>query len=178
MIYFVTSNAGKFREMSLELPNIEQLSLDLAEIQSLDPRAVIEHKLTQVAATRKGQFIVEDTSLSLQCLGGLPGTLIKWFEKAIGVEGIAEVCLKYEDHTAVARTTIGYRDLEGHVHYFSGEQRGQIVAPRGTKNIFGWNSIFQPNGSDETFAEMTPAEKNKISMRAIAARKLKDHLES
>jgi inosine triphosphate pyrophosphatase len=178
VIYFVTGNAGKFREVKLILPDIEQLGLDLEEIQSLDPRAVIEHKLSQVAASKKGQFVVEDTSLSLTCLGGLPGTLIKWFEKSIGVEGIAEVALKYEDHSAIARTTIGYLNAHGQVHYFTGEQHGQIVAPRGTQNIFGWNTIFVPAGFDVTFAEMSLAEKNKTSFRAIAARKLKTHLDS
>jgi inosine triphosphate pyrophosphatase len=176
MINFITGNAGKFSEVSAAMPDIAQLDLDLDEIQSLDPQRVIEHKLAQAAAQHNGEFIVEDTSLILGCLNGLPGTMIKWFEKSVGVPGIAELALRYEDHSAIARVTIGYRDSAGQTHYFTGEQTGQIVAPRGTKSPFGWNPIFQPDGHEQTFAEMSVEEKNALSMRGIAVRKLVQHL--
>jgi inosine triphosphate pyrophosphatase len=175
-LYFITGNAGKFREIQAIIPQIEQLKLDLDEIQSLDPQEVIEHKLAQAAARHDGEFIVEDTSLELTCLRGLPGTLIKWFEQTVGVEGIADIALRYEDRSALAKVTIGYRDVDARIRYYKGELEGTIVAPRGTKNTFGWNSIFLPAGFDQTFAEMDIQEKNRISMRAIAARKLSAQL--
>jgi inosine/xanthosine triphosphate pyrophosphatase family protein len=65
MLYFITGNAGKFTEIAAIVPGLHQLKLDLDEIQSLDPKVVIEHKLKQAAAQHDGEFIVEDTSLSL-----------------------------------------------------------------------------------------------------------------
>lgn len=175
MLYFITDNPGKFKEISAIVPNLKQLELDLEEVQSLDPKVVIEHKLAQAAAVHDGELIIEDTSLELACLGGLPGTFIRWFEQTIGVEGIAALAMKHEDRSAIARVTIGYRDPEGNTHYFTGELEGDIVPPRGSKE-FGWNPIFQPRGEDRTFGEMTVEEKNRISMRGIAARKLAAHL--
>jgi non-canonical purine NTP pyrophosphatase (RdgB/HAM1 family) len=175
MLYFITGNSGKFAEISAIVPGLTQLKLPLDEIQSLDPRVVIEHKLAQAAALHDGQFIVEDTSLSLACLKGLPGTFIKFFEETLGLDGIAALALKHDDRSAMARVTIGYRDTAGTNHYFVGEAGGEIVAPRGS-NAFGWNSIFQPKGETRTFGEMSMEEKNTMSMRGIAARKLAAHL--
>ena len=53
---------------------------------------------------------------------------------------------------------------------FSGEVRGQIArAPRGDRG-FGWDTIFIPDGETRTFAEMTPEEKDRLSMRRKAFR--------
>lgn len=174
-LYFITGNAGKFKEIAEIIPDLEQLELNLDEIQDMDPKIVIEHKLDQAASQHDGEFIVEDTSLSFNCLNGFPGTLTKWMELALGINGVADLVLKYEDRSAIAKVTIGYHDAQGINHYFVGEIEGEIVAPRGT-NKFGWNTIFQPKGENRTFGEMTMEEKNRISMRAIAARKLAEHL--
>jgi inosine triphosphate pyrophosphatase len=150
--------------------------MDLDELQSLEPAIVIEHKLAQAAKLHPGRsLMVEDTSLILACLRGLPGTYIKAFEQTLGAAGIAALAMKYENRTAVARTTIGFLDEHGKQFYFVGELTGEIVAPRGSKE-FGWNPIFVPSGHQQTFGEMTLAAKNKLSMRAIAARKLAAHL--
>jgi non-canonical purine NTP pyrophosphatase (RdgB/HAM1 family) len=176
MLYFITSNSGKFREISAVLPDVKQLRLDLDEIQSLDPHAVIEHKLNQAAALHKGAILVEDTSLELSCLKGLPGTLVKSFEQTLGIEGIAALAMKYEDRLAIAKSTIGYRSDSGVVRYFEGVIEGHIIPPQGDLNNFGWNSIFKPLGFDRTFAEMSVEEKNHISMRGLAAKKLLAHI--
>ncbi len=175
MLYFITGNAGKFREIGAILPDIEQLKLELDEIQSLDPKAVIEHKLAQAAAIHDGAFIVEDTSVGLACIDGLPGTLIKWFLDTLGAARLADLVLRYDNHAATVRTTIGYRDEQGSVHYFVGECTGQIVRPRGDGG-FGFDPAFIADGQTKTNAELTPAEKNAISARGIAAHKLAEHL--
>jgi inosine triphosphate pyrophosphatase len=179
MLYFITGNANKFREISAQIPGLEQLKLDLDEIQSLDPQTVIAHKLTQATAhpdtPHDGEFIVEDTSLCLDALGGLPGTLVKWFQDAIGLAGIGELAAKYPDTSATARTVIGYRDRAGEDHYFTGEIRGRIVPPRNAGG-FGWDDIFVPEGFDQTFSELGPAKKASLSMRRRATDKLNAHL--
>ena len=44
--------------------------------------------------------------------------------------------------------------------------RCTCTTPAGPKN-FGWDPIFQPDGFDATFAEMTKADKNKVSHRYV-----------
>ena len=54
--------------------------------------------------------------------------------------------------------------------------QGTIVPARGRKH-FGWDPIFQPEGFDQTYAELDPAVKNSISHRARALQALKEHLQ-
>ena len=43
--------------------------------------------------------------------------------------------------------------------------------------LFGWDPVFQPKGSDKTYAEMTKEEKNQLSHRYKALDKLRDWLQ-
>ncbi|KAM7485499.1 hypothetical protein LguiA_001508 [Lonicera macranthoides] len=56
----------------------------------------------------------------------------------------------------------------------NGQSLGKIVQPRGP-NDFGWDPIFQPDGYDQTYAEMPKEEKNKISHRSRALALVKSH---
>lgn len=176
-MYFVTSNKLKLKEIKDILPDIKQLEVEIPEIQELDANKIIEFKLNEVGKSTSEEFFVEDTSLYLSCLNGLPGPLIKWFLESLGGKGIYEVCLKMNNFNAEARTLIGYSDKNKNKKFFSGVLKGSIVSPRGD-NKFGWNSIFVPEGFDKTFAEISIEEKNKISMRSIAVNKLKEYLEN
>ncbi|PSS24022.1 Inosine triphosphate pyrophosphatase [Actinidia chinensis var. chinensis] len=57
---------------------------------------------------------------------------------------------------------------------FMGKTLGKIVPPRGP-NDFGWDPIFQPDGYDQTYAEMCKEEKNKISHRSRALSLVRSH---
>jgi non-canonical purine NTP pyrophosphatase (RdgB/HAM1 family) len=118
-------------------------------------------------------LIVEDTSLYIEDLKSLPGPLIKWFLKTLGEEGIFN--LLKDNYKAEAKTIIGYAKNKDDIYFFEGSIKGSIVSPRGS-NGFGWDKIFQPDGYDKTFAEMTKEEKSEISMRSIATLKLKEFL--
>jgi inosine triphosphate pyrophosphatase len=174
---FITGNKNKFEEIHsvLGVP-MEQVSIDLPEIQSLDAREVIRQKLLAAEVREKGEYIVEDTSLYLSCLNyQLPGPFIKWFEKGITNDGIVRLAEKLGDDKARAAVLIGHIDIDGNVSFFEGVLEGKIVPARGGKD-FGWGPIFQPEDSEKTFGEMERDEKHAISMRGIAARKLKDFL--
>lgn len=159
----------------LGLP-LEQANIDLPELQEIDPHAIIAHKLEQARQHADGEYLIEDTSLYLHCLESkLPGPLIKWFEKTIGIPGIVTLTQKYQDTAAEAVTLFGYVDKEGQTHFFEGRLEGTIVQPRGDKD-FGWGPIFQPVGMSKTFGEMDRDEKHSISMRGVALRKLKEFL--
>lgn len=175
MIYFIIGNRDKFEEVKAILPDVEQLDIDLPEIQEIDAHEIIKAKLKAAFTHKEGKFIVEDVSLHLDCLNGFPGPLIKWFLKAIGNEGLVDVTAKFGNNKATAKTIIGYAKSLDDVHFFEGVIEGRIVSPRG-EGGFGWDPIFLPDGHQKTFAEMIPDEKNAISMRRIAANKLKEFL--
>lgn len=173
-ITFITGNAGKFREASVIVPGLVQKELDLPEIQELDPHVVIRAKLTEARKhLTKGAIVVEDTSLYIDALGGLPGPLIKWFLDRLKPEGIAELVENLgKGNTAEARCVVGYlAEDSDEPQFFEGVMRGAIVTPRGD-NGFGWDVIFEPQGSDRTLGELSFDEKNVISIRAQAFRML------
>jgi non-canonical purine NTP pyrophosphatase (RdgB/HAM1 family) len=176
-IYFITGNAHKFEEICTFIPNLEQLDIDLPEIQEIDPHKVIAAKLQEAFKHHAGPFIVEDTSLYLDCIPGLPGPLIKWFLKTIGTEGLAALTVKLNDTKAEAKTMIGYAQDKNTLQFFEGTVKGTIVSPRGT-NGFGWDALFVPEGQTKTFAEMTQEEKNAqdMNMRKAATLKLKAYI--
>ena len=171
-IYFITGNENKFREAKSILPNLKQIKLDLPEIQELDPKKIIEAKLEAAFAHHAGPFVVEDTSVVIESLGGLPGPFIKWFEKALGNEGIAKLV---GSSKARVTTMLGFARELGNTVFFEGHIEGDIVFPRGEQD-FGWGPIFQPEGRGKTFAEISPEEKLAISNRGQAFRKLKEFL--
>jgi len=175
MTYFITGNKNKFAEVQAVLPEVKQLDIDLPEIQELDAQKIIQAKLTEALKHKKGEFIVEDTSLHLDCLRGLPGPLIKWFLQTIGNQGLTQLADKLGNDKAEAVTMIGYAKSQDEMHFFEGRVKGKIVSPRG-ETKFGWDPIFLPDGYDKTFAEMGAEEKNKISMRRMALNKLKEFL--
>ncbi|QQG50033.1 MAG: non-canonical purine NTP pyrophosphatase [Candidatus Berkelbacteria bacterium] len=174
-LFFITGSANKFAEIKSIIPDVEQMDIDLPEIQNIDAHEIIKAKLEEALKHKKAGFIVEDTSLYLDCLKGLPGPLIKWFLKTVGNDGLAEIATKLGNAKAQAKTIIGYASEGGKIEYFEGVIEGTIVAPRGETG-FGWDPIFCPDGRDKTFAEMGQEEKNSFSMRNIAATNLKGYL--
>lgn len=119
---------------------------------------------------------MEDTSLSFDALGGLPGPYIKWFFDKIGCDGLNKMLAAYENKSARAICAIAYVKSEGlEPIIFIGETPGKIVPARGPHN-FGWDPVFEPDGFEETYAEMNADVKNAISHRGRALAMLVDHL--
>ena len=174
-LYFITGNKNKFEEVKAIFKNVDQLNISLIEIQDIDPKNIIKAKLLEAKKHEKAEFIVEDTSLYLDCLNGLPGPLIKWFMETIGNEGIYNLVKKLGNDKAEAKTIIRY-SKNNEISFFEGSIKGKIVQPIAKSN-FGWDPIFQANGYSKSFAEMDREEKNVISMRRIALNKLKDFLD-
>lgn len=174
-IYFITGNQKKFTEAREIIPRLVQLDIDLPEIQEIDPHKIIASKLQEARKQYDGLIIVEDTSLCLDCLGGLPGPLIKWFLEAVDSTGLYELANKYDNFGAQAKAIVGYSDGE-RIEFFEGVVNGTIVSPRGQKS-FGWDPIFVPDGFDETFAQMSQEQKNTMSHRKIAFQKLYEFLQ-
>lgn len=179
--YFITGNAGKFREVQGKIQNLEMLPIkDLPEIQSLDIREIIEYKLRAAVKELNGDYIaiVEDTGLYLNAMNGFPGPLIKFLLKTIGNEGIYKICSSLGNFDAVAITAFGlYNSEKESIEFFEGKMEGKITSPKGTHG-FGWDPIFIPTGSEKTYAEMeTIEDKDSFSMRFSALKKLLEKIE-
>jgi non-canonical purine NTP pyrophosphatase (RdgB/HAM1 family) len=129
------------------------------------------------AALQQGYspVLIEDTSLSLSALNGLPGPLIKWFLKALGGEGVYQMGLSRNNCEAEVRTIFGLALGPQTLIYGEGVVPGKVVQPRGRG--FGWDSIFQPDGSELTMGEMTAEQKASFSMRVRALQDLRLQLE-
>ena len=153
------------------------MNLDLPEIQSLDPEEVIRYKLAEARRQTTSALMVEDTSFVMHCFGQLPGPFIKWFLISCGgPPGLYQLAYDMMDFAAVATTVIGYSNHMGDLTYYRGDVPGKIVSPRGD-NGFLWDTIFQPDGHTQTFAQMTMTQKNRISHRGIALDKMRKHFE-
>lgn len=186
-IIFVTGNKNKLEEAKKILNiEIESKLLDLPEIQSTDVGEVIDAKLDHAKTLiHRGQrLFVEDTSLIIDSIQNIkyktpfPGALIKFYTKALDDTSI---CKLHHGSAARAITSIGYIDNTGLKSIFFGSIEGSISdAPRG-ENGFGWDKIFVPkylDGAENklTFAEMSDAQKNSISMRKMALEQLYKHI--
>ena len=88
-LHFVTSNPNKFRELSelLEL-NLSQIEIDLQEIQTTDLHELVKFKIRKAYEYAQAPVIVEDTSLYFVAWNELPGPLVKFFLKNLGLSGM------------------------------------------------------------------------------------------
>ncbi|XP_078004379.1 inosine triphosphate pyrophosphatase isoform X3 [Phascolarctos cinereus] len=126
--------------------------------------------------TVQGPVLVEDTCLCFNALGGLPGPYIKWFLEKLKPEGLYQLLSGFEDKSAYALCTFALSTgrPEDPVQLFKGQTFGQIVEPRGCRD-FGWDPCFQPDGYEQTYAELPKAVKNTISHRFRALRELQNY---
>ena len=174
---FVTGNAHKLKELQEMLgERVFSIDLDLPELQG-DPEQVAYAKCKAAQLHVKGPVLVEDSSLCFNALGGMPGVFVKWFLEKTGLHGLVNLLMPYSDKSAYGQCIYALSDTSGIVHLFAGRRNGHIVSPRGPTH-FGWDAIFQPEGSSETYAEMSKETKNRTSDRAIALLKLTRHLEN
>lgn len=172
----ITGNAHKAKQVSeyLKMP-LNHLSLDLTEIQSLDPEEVIEHKLKEAFEKVHSPVIVDDTSLVIHSMGLLPGPFIKYFLHEIGQETLCKITHTFTDTSATANVSIGFYDGTT-MKIFSGELKGSIAkTPVGDRG-FGWDPIFIPEGYQAPRAALDQNTYDAISPRKKALEKLKEFL--
>jgi len=167
-------NKGIEAERILGVPLL-RVSIALPEIQAATVEDITRYKLEAARTKGHQRLIVEDVSLGFDELGNFPGPYVRWLLEAAGGKGLAAIAYALNNRAAKAQCCVAYWDGEqGHV--FCGECRGEVlVQPRGEQR-FGWDAWFQPRGSQKTFAEMTPAEKDAVSHRGNAYRQLAAYL--
>lgn len=175
-LVFVTQNQNKVNDVKKLLPDfdIEHIDFEVPEIQSLDPREIVEHKLRFAFDKVQKPCFVMDASLFMDCLNGFPGTFIKWwFEKTVGAEKTCEIAKLFNQFGCQWTTVLGYFDGK-ETHFLEETVNGTIpTEPRGT-NGYHWDTIFIPEGDSRTFAEMTFEEKQSFAVTKKLMNRLKD----
>jgi len=176
----VTGNAKKLEEVRAILGSsvtFQSLKLDLPELQG-EPEDISKEKARMAASQVNGPVLVEDTCLCFNALKGLPGPYIKWFLEKIGHEGLNNLLKAYEDKSAFAMCIFSLALGPGDEPItFVGKTAGKIVPARGSSD-FGWDPVFQPDGFEQTYAEMPKSVKNEISHRGKALALVKEHFAS
>jgi non-canonical purine NTP pyrophosphatase (RdgB/HAM1 family) len=178
MLKFITGNKGKFGEAVLMLAplKVQQLDIDVDEIQSLDHKKVIEHKLAQALKHQRGRFFIEDTCMYFAGLQNkLPGTYARSFWEALGEQGVCDLAGRLKNNRAEMQAVIGYVENKNNIRFFSSRVKGAIVKPKGTYG-FGFDRIFQPINTSKTLSELKEAGKFEYSPRCGAMKKLKKYL--
>ena len=159
-ITFITGNQSKADYLAkyLGFP-VTHVKLDLDEIQSLDLKKIVEHKVRQAYEEVQGPVLVEDVSLEFEALGGLPGPFIRFFVEEVPFETICSM-IHGKTRKATARCVFGYYDGQ-RMELFEGSLKGEIAEmPAGEKG-FGWDRIFIPEGYTCTRAELSEEDDQK-----------------
>ena len=123
----------------------------------------------------------DDSGLEIDALNAEPGVHSAWYSGSRDFEKNMQLVLDRlaakSNRKARFKTVISLL-LGGKEYLFEGSVEGNITSQRTGSRGFGYDPIFKPDGYDISFAEMDPAEKNRISHRAIAIRKLIDFLKT
>jgi len=190
-LVIATHNPGKLREIGalmqpfgiqcvgaaeLDLPEPEETGVTFADNADLKARAAAD--LSGLPA------LSDDSGLCVDALGGRPGIFsARWAEDDEGERDWMRAMQRVWDEVEASGAEAG-RDAhfacalaiawpnDGQCETFDGRVDGTLVwPPRGNRG-FGYDPMFVPSGREQTFGEMDPDEKHRISHRADAFRKL------
>jgi XTP/dITP diphosphohydrolase len=188
-LVLATHNPHKLRELREALPGIEieplpeGFELPPETGETFAENALAKARAAQAATGRAA--IADDSGIVAYGLGGRPGVRSARYagENASDEENLAKLVGevgKQEDRRVAYVSVIALVTAEGDQSLFEGRCEGTLAErPRGSGG-FGYDPAFIPvdtgPGDQRTMAELTPAEKNAISHRGRAARKLAEHL--
>jgi XTP/dITP diphosphohydrolase len=186
-LVFASNNQHKIKEINSLLGN----SFKLLSLQDINIREDIPEEETQIEsnALAKARFVfnasgmdvfADDTGLEIAALNGLPGVHSARFagenkDSSANIEKVLSLLGSTENREARFRTVIALI-LEKKEYLFEGIVNGKIIGEKKGTEGFGYDPIFVPDGKICTFAEMKLEEKNTISHRARAFKKLKEFL--
>ena len=187
-LVFATNNAHKLEEIRAILGNkVEILSLNDINCHADIPETA---DTLQGNAALKAQYIYEnygldcfadDTGLEVDALNGAPGIYSARYAGGEGHDSEANMKkllseMQDKDNRKARFRTVICLIEGGEEHFFEGIVNGSIIRERKGGAGFGYDPVFMPDGYSETFAEMGNDEKNKISHRARAVKKLCEYL--
>jgi len=188
-ILVATHNKGKLEEMAHLLEPfgvsvVGAADLDLPEPEETETTFVGNARIKAHAAAKATGLpaLADDSGIQIDALNGAPGVYTAdWAETPHGRDFVmamerthAELDAVNAPHPRTAQfcCTLVLAWPDGHDEVFPGVMPGQVIWPMRGDQGHGYDPIFVPNGYDITFAEMDRWEKNKISHRADAFKKL------
>lgn len=189
VLVFATGNPNKVREVNEMLHGV-WLVRSLSDI-GIGEELPENQDTLEGNALEKARYIYEktgldcfseDTGLEIDALGGAPGVYTARYggdgkDPQANIRRVLGEMRHARDRKARFRTIIALI-LNGREYLFEGVAHGIIRHEPSGSGGFGYDPIFQPEGFDITFAEMNPADKNLISHRGQAVRKLVAFLEN
>ncbi|HEY9185801.1 MAG TPA: non-canonical purine NTP diphosphatase [Salegentibacter sp.] len=186
-LVFATHNKNKMKEIKTLLPHyINLLSLDDIGCKEEIPETsdTIEGNASLKAEYVKHKYgydvFADDTGLEVEALDGAPGVLSARYagetkSDRANMEKLLQE-LKDKDNRKARFKTVIALNLNDQQNLFVGTCNGSIIEkPRGDQG-FGYDPVFQPEGFDKTFAEMSLSEKSELSHRSKAFRALISYL--
>lgn len=182
-LVFASSNKNKIAEIQAMLPpNFEILSLsdigcdvDIPETATtIEGNAIL--KANFVTDNYGYDCFADDSGLEVTALNGEPGV---YSARYAGPQKSAEDNMQkllaelshQPDRSAQFKTVIAL-NIHGGQHLFTGVVNGLITREKSGTEGFGYDPVFQPDGYDETFAELPMQQKAAISHRGHAVRQL------
>ena len=191
-LLLATHNADKTREIQRilgakfavrDLSKHPEISKPLENGKTFEENAILK----AIAASRKlpSLVIADDSGLEVDALGGAPGIYSARYatENASDAKNVEKLLQELrarniadEKRSARFRCVIALARNEKLLGAFEGVVEGNIVDPPRGSGGFGYDPVFQPIGFEQTFAEMPPELKNKISHRAQAIVALREAL--
>lgn len=180
-----THNAGKLEEIAallapFDVTPVSAGTLGLPEPEETETTFVGNARIKAHAAARASGLpaLADDSGIEVDGLGGAPGVYTAdWAETPRGRDfgqAMRRTWTELEavgaplPRTARFRSTLVLAWPDGHDEVFEGAVEGECVWPMRGARGHGYDPMFQPLGQPLTFAEMDPAEKNRISHRARA----------
>ena len=186
-ICFATNNQNKLEEIKQALKDeydihgLKEIGCfeELPETQdTLEGNSL--QKASHVWKNYQVSCFADDTGLEIDALNGEPGVYSARYagEHGNAEKNMALVLKKMEgmSNRNAAFKTIITLILDGKEFQFLGEVKGKIRSEKSGDLGFGYDPIFEPVGYDITFAEMDMEEKNRISHRGLAVKKLLNFL--
>lgn len=187
-LVFATHNKNKLEEIRNILNNYEVVGLrDIGCMEDI----VEDSDTLQGNAKIKADFVTnnfhmdcfaDDTGLEVEALDGAPGVYSARYagEGCSYHDNVVKMlaAMKGKENRKARFRTVIALNLNGKQYFFEGIINGQILTEEHGNGGFGYDPIFQPDGFEETFAEMSMEVKNKISHRGRAVQKLVEFLQS
>ena len=184
-----SANSHKYSEMAQILSGVVNLIPRPPEIpdvvedaNTLEGNARL--KATAIQSSTGCPAVADDTGLEVDALGGAPGIFSARYagENATYEENVSKLLEEMSQVTGEGRSA-RFRTValivweDGAETIAEGVVEGVIAETPSGKGGFGYDSVFIPSsGEGKTFAEMSDEEKNEISHRGVAFRKLKELL--
>jgi len=181
VIAFVSTNRGKFREVTARLApsgiRLRRVNAPYPEIQADRLEDVVSYASHIVATRIRGEFLIDDSGLFIDALNGFPGVYSSYVYRTVGCDGVLRLMRRGGPRTARFESVVllGRRGRASKL--FRGACTGTIAPSVRGSGGFGFDPIFVPRSRARTFAEMSLAEKNAVSHRARAVDALATYLQ-